>query len=531
MNNHIWRGTMILTIAALLVKVLSAIYRLPYQNLAGDVGFYAYQQIYPFYALAVAMSGTSFPIIISKMMAEKRSGDSRYSKRYLFMNGWYAVAILSFAGFCILFAGAPLIAVLMSDTKLIPSLRIVSFIYLFVPFLAAFRGYFQGDAYNMSPTAVSQVGEQSLRVGTIIGLSLLLFYRGAAPYQFGEAAAFGSMIGPVASLLVLLLFFSKDRNNKKQPLWYKAPFDRELIWQLIKKGLAFTLLSLTLVSMQFIDSLSMVAMLDQADYTDPKALKGIYDRAYPLIQMGMTAALALTTAIVPVIAESNQIKNKTIFRLQIRMALLLSVIFGAAASAGLFLIGNETNHMLFEDADGTLSLMIMGINILFVSLIVASAGIWHGTGRDWTAVKYLLAVILIKLGLNLVLIPAAGIVGGALSTVAATAAGAFINLFAIHKTFKVSLIDAKQMGKLIIALVMMGAVICGWKEICYVYIGLQQTSRGQSSIVALTSVGFGAAVFLAVIIGIKFFNDAEKALLPFQSFRKRQTEKSSGRKG
>lgn len=34
-----WRGAIILTIASFVTKVLSAFYRIPYQNIAGDVGF------------------------------------------------------------------------------------------------------------------------------------------------------------------------------------------------------------------------------------------------------------------------------------------------------------------------------------------------------------------------------------------------------------------------------------------------------------------------------------------------------------
>jgi hypothetical protein len=53
---NLMRGTFILTIAALFTKILSAFYRIPFQNIVGDVGFYIYQQVYPFYAIAIALS-------------------------------------------------------------------------------------------------------------------------------------------------------------------------------------------------------------------------------------------------------------------------------------------------------------------------------------------------------------------------------------------------------------------------------------------------------------------------------------------
>lgn len=42
------KGAFILTFAAFLSKILSAVYRVPFQNFVGDLGFYIYQQAYPF---------------------------------------------------------------------------------------------------------------------------------------------------------------------------------------------------------------------------------------------------------------------------------------------------------------------------------------------------------------------------------------------------------------------------------------------------------------------------------------------------
>ncbi len=41
------QGAVVLTIASFIAKVLSAFYRVPFQNFVGDEGFYVYQQVYP----------------------------------------------------------------------------------------------------------------------------------------------------------------------------------------------------------------------------------------------------------------------------------------------------------------------------------------------------------------------------------------------------------------------------------------------------------------------------------------------------
>ncbi|MGS0652225.1 polysaccharide biosynthesis protein, partial [Staphylococcus arlettae] len=60
-TNTAFNGVVILTIALIMVKILSAIYRVPYQNVLGDAGLYAYQQVYPLVALGVILSMNAIP--------------------------------------------------------------------------------------------------------------------------------------------------------------------------------------------------------------------------------------------------------------------------------------------------------------------------------------------------------------------------------------------------------------------------------------------------------------------------------------
>src|SRR5690606_11387476 len=70
-SKRIWEGAFVLAFAGLITKILSAGYRIPYQNIAGDIGFYIYQQAYPIYGIVLVLSTYGFPVIISKLLAEK----------------------------------------------------------------------------------------------------------------------------------------------------------------------------------------------------------------------------------------------------------------------------------------------------------------------------------------------------------------------------------------------------------------------------------------------------------------------------
>src|SRR5699024_12006731 len=59
----------ILTISAIIVKILSAVYRVPYQNMVGDKGFYIYQQVYPFIGIFIVWTSYGFAVAVSKLLA------------------------------------------------------------------------------------------------------------------------------------------------------------------------------------------------------------------------------------------------------------------------------------------------------------------------------------------------------------------------------------------------------------------------------------------------------------------------------
>ncbi len=95
------RGAFILTLAALFTKILSAFYRIPYQNIAGDVGFYIYQQVYPFYGIFLALSTYGYPVAISKLIAQNKQPTYEFAVARLSFYFYHSSALSCFP-FCIL---------------------------------------------------------------------------------------------------------------------------------------------------------------------------------------------------------------------------------------------------------------------------------------------------------------------------------------------------------------------------------------------------------------------------------------------
>ncbi|MEM5590643.1 oligosaccharide flippase family protein [Niallia circulans] len=83
--------------------------------------------------------------------------------------------------FLALFFNAGRLASWMGDPHLASLMKVISFAFLFSPLIAILRGIFQGEG-NMIPTAVSQVGEQLIRVGIILFVAVFFLIK-VTPYM------------------------------------------------------------------------------------------------------------------------------------------------------------------------------------------------------------------------------------------------------------------------------------------------------------------------------------------------------------
>src|SRR5690625_7914942 len=96
-------GALLLTIAGLLSKVLSATYRIPLQNLTGDLGFYLYQQVYPFIGTVMILSLYGFPVAVSKLVAETNEERKNLTWNTFYRPLFIVLFLINGTIFCILF--------------------------------------------------------------------------------------------------------------------------------------------------------------------------------------------------------------------------------------------------------------------------------------------------------------------------------------------------------------------------------------------------------------------------------------------
>ncbi|WP_332650582.1 putative polysaccharide biosynthesis protein [Lysinibacillus sp. 54212] len=504
------KGALLLTVAALIVKVLSAVYRVPFQNLVGDQGFYVYQQVYPFIALFVVWTSGGFAVAISKMLAGtddelRRSGIIRTI--FIYLTG------LSLLFFMLLFFGANLLAELMGDSALAPLLRTGAFVTLCMPSLAVMKGAFQSRG-RMEPVAYAQVFEQGVRVIFILaGTVIVMSMASKSVYTAGNIAMLGTVIGQLAGVVLLIIYMRKHGQ-----LCISSRFPLES-WAMIKEvtvySLSVSMSSLLLLTLQLVDSFTVFSLLEGTGIAKLEAmeLKGIYDRGQPLVQLGIVIASSFALAIVPLIAHRAKGGGRGEVPF-IQLTYRASLLFGVAASLGLIIVMPYVNTLLFKTDALSNVLIVYVVQIVPLSIILTFTAILQGYGKLKVPTSLLLGAVLLKYIANSILIPVIGVIGAAYASNLGLLVCA-VSLMAYFKKVKsIRLAPPHFYMKLSVASISMVFAVKTGEWVLAGLLSLS-SSRLEAFIYSAILIPIGAIVFIWCIARLRLLGTKEWFILPF----------------
>jgi stage V sporulation protein B len=268
------KGAFILTVAGIIVKIIGSVNRILLSRLLGGEGIGLYQMAYPIYLLALSVSSAGIPVAISIIVAEKIAlSDYRGANRVFRISlGVLAATGLLFTFLLYFGAGWLIEHHFVRDPRAYYAIAALAPAIFFVTVLSSYRGYFQG-LQMMTPTAVSQIFEQLLRVITMIAFAYILLPHGL---EFAAAgASFGAGPGAAAGLLVLLYFYWKHKPGFKHQMETQPQIIQEtsvsIISRIVKLALPVSLANIMLPVVASIDLLIVPARLEVAGYSVEQA--------------------------------------------------------------------------------------------------------------------------------------------------------------------------------------------------------------------------------------------------------------------
>lgn len=523
-NSKILKGTAILGIAGIFVKILGAVFRIPLTALIGTEGMAYYGYAYPLYSLFLVIATAGIPVAISRMVSEKIAyNDFSGAQRVFRVSRWLLLAIGVFA-FAVCFFGAELIAKYVSkDMGAVLPIKAIAPALIFVPVMSAYRGYFQGRQ-NMNPTAISQFIEQIFRVAVGLILASVMVAQGLEMAAAG--ATFGATVGSIAGLLIIMLIYALNKKAINYHLRQSRQIHTErrkkektmaIVKQILIIAIPITIGASILPLVNFADSAIVTRRLLDGGFTDVEArelwgqLSGYCNTMVGLPQV-LTQAVAV--AMVPAIAAAYKLRNRAEIDENINLGMRISMIIGMPCAAGMIALAEPILLLLFSsEAASAISaaptLMVMCLGVPLMALLQTTNGILQGVNRQVLPMKNLAigAVAKIILTYVLVAIPSLNIKGAAIGSVFVYGIALILNLRDMKRYTKVRVDFMLTYIKPTAASVIMG--VCAFASYKILFGAL-----GSNSLATLGAVVVGVIVYAVLILATKAITKEEIGRLP-----------------
>ncbi|WP_144513540.1 polysaccharide biosynthesis protein [Bacillus sp. FJAT-22090] len=510
------KGAAMLTIAAIIVKLLSAVYRVPFQNLVGDEGFYIYQQVYPFIGIITTWTSYGFAVALSKILSDYKASGKEYVIPQVRKIAFIYIAILSILFFILLFFGSGFLAEAMGDPNLARLLRAGSYVILLMPMLAVLKGEFQSVG-RMGPVAYAQIVEQVVRVSVILVGTWIVVSQSVDLYKAGSTAMYGAVVGEFAGVLFLSYLYWRTLRQKNT----KNKIEGISLWPIVKDltiiSISASISALLFLLLQLVDSFTVFQLLLENGMEKQAAMekKGIYDRGQPLVQLGIVIASTLSLAIVPLVANRmNKETGRTAIPFM-QLTFRVAFTFSIAAALGLIVVLPFVNEMLFQTRDESFTLMVFSVQIVWMSLILTLMAMLQGSGKVKVPTLFLILGVCSKWLLNGMLIPAYGVLGSAVAGNISLIFVFGLMFYYFKKSWKIRFAPIAFYKGIAISSITMVACVTIYSLVADTILFDWLPERMQSVVISLSAVMLGAIIFIVSLARKRVIAEKEWFLLPF----------------
>lgn len=493
--SRLMQGATILAIAGIVSKIFGAIFRIPLTNMIGAEGQSYYGAAYPVYQLFYVVATAGFPVAISRMVSERTAKGDYINAEKSYKVALRTTLVISVISFAICFFGAGLIARGIGNPGAEASIRAISVALLFTPFVASLRGYFQG-LQIMSPTAVSQVIEQIVRV--CAGLILAyLFYRTNLEMA-AAGATFGASAGMIAAMIVLYVIsrrFSAQRAENLAKSTVVKETTRDRLKELVEIVIPITLGSAIMPLMMTIDAAVVMRRL-QATGWDLETSKSLYGliSGYcdPLVNLPVVFIDAICISLIPAVTTAFTLRIKSDLDGNIKTGLKTMMIIAYPCTVGLIVLAKPILSMLYykqpEEAEMAVpTLQILAFGIITLAIMRTLSASLQGIGKMTLPVVNLFIGAVAKTVITFILvgIPALNINGAAFGTVCAYLIAALLNYRGLRKYADVDLDMKSIFLRPLLASLIMGAAAIGVYKLIYAMVSSNVIATGLAIIAAV----------------------------------------------
>ncbi|MBA2872315.1 stage V sporulation protein B [Anoxybacillus calidus] len=498
------KGTLILTVAAFITKLMGFVNSMVMARMLGSEGIGLAMMAMPFTGILISLTTLGFEVAVSKLVAEYDSkGNHLLIKKILFVSLSITSILSVMLMISCIFLSRILSSFFLTDQRAYYSFISVIPIVPIAAVSSVIKGYFRGKQ-NMTPIALSQIIEQMVRISFMVMLVQWLL-----PYGIEFAAAgavLGGVIGEGVSIFYLISIFKRSKNEKYKlhhSFFHEISKGKDILFDLLQIGLPTTVIGLIYSISGVLQPIIITQSLALAGIDTPLATKQfgmLTGYAMPLVLLPGFITSALSVSLIPAISEAKAQNNFPLIDLRIQQAVRISLIIGVPWTIILYVFSKLLTTVIYNSPEAGVFLKILSPFFLLQYFRLPFQSVMIGLGKANIAMINNLVTTIVTLIATFILASNSefGIYGVALAFNIGVVLGTSLHFLTIVKLTGFS-INIKDFLKVIFSGFMMG-----WGGIsAYNYLSNQNVN---TLLLLISSLAFSIFIYLLFIYFLKMLD-------------------------
>lgn len=380
-NKHVLlKGTLLLTGAGFITKIIGFIYRIFLSQTIGAEGMGIYQLIFPIHTLCFALSVGGIQTAISRFTAARAALKDEQGARDIFVLSGALSTAIALVVSAILYQNASWFALhILLEERCASLLRLMAFSIPMGTLHSCVNGYYFARKKLVIPAA-AQLLEQCARVGVSYGMFLILTEQNVPVTPMLAVAGLlgGELVSMIFSLLVILWDYQKHGYRLRS---LRSPVKD--LKEILALAFPLTCSRLLVNVLHSIESVLIPGHLRLFGMDSGSALSvyGVLTgMALPLILFPSAITNAVSTVLLPSVAENQAVGNRKAIRRAILLSVKYCLILGFLSTAFFFFAGDFLGLILFKNEFAATFIKTLSFICPCLYLSGTLSGILNGLG-------------------------------------------------------------------------------------------------------------------------------------------------------
>jgi len=405
-KNGIIIGTLVLTVATTIVRIVGMLFRIYLANTLGSEGMGLYQLILSFYMLMVTFATSGIRIAVSRLISEELALRNYSNAKKVLSQSIVLSLFTGFAAAFVLYYFAEYIGtnILNDERTVLPLLYLAPSLPL-MAVSSCYKGYFYALRKVIKPSIV-QVTEQIVRILVIFSIMSAFLPKGL---EYACAAiSIGMSIEEIFSLFLTWIFYIFDKKPYPNKIKHKAD---NMIFKIFRIVLPLSGTSYMNSILRTVENTMIPARLLMFGLTAESAMSlygMIKGMVLPLIFFPSSFLTSLSSILIPSVAGDNAMSNEKKVSSTLSKVLHFTAISGILVVSVFVSFPNEIAMAVYNDSQVGLMLKLISYVCPFMYLNMVISSMLNALGEQMSSFKINIVESVLKISIIYFLVPVYG---------------------------------------------------------------------------------------------------------------------------